>query len=172
MSDETEFEFENESQGKADGPKALREAYDKKAAEVADLQKRVASFEALARKTTLADAFREKGVSEKLAKFYDKDDLSPEAVDAWLSENAEVFGLDLGADEADEKDKQAVSRMSQVNASGEAPAARVVASGNPQAGNTEELAELLSTLSWQELQERNLMSFDGKLPVGTNPYTR
>lgn len=53
------------------------------------------------RQRTLSDALTAKGLSEKAAKFYPADaELTPEAIDAWVSDNADIFGTVKPANEA------------------------------------------------------------------------
>jgi hypothetical protein len=85
-----------------DGPKALREAYEKlkkqaeaQAKELAAEKEARAKAETLAKSQSITSILRDKGVKPGLAKWLEKDavDATPEAVDAWLKENGEFFNV-------------------------------------------------------------------------------
>ena len=75
-------------------PAALRKqlkAKDKELAEIREQFKAVASRD---RERTLSDALTSRGLNAKVAKLLPADlDLSPESIDAWLTDYADVFGL-------------------------------------------------------------------------------
>ena len=70
--------------------KALKEANTKRAEAQAELDRRSKAD----RTRSLADVLKEKGVSEKAAKYFPADvDPTPEAVDKWLDEDGDLFGF-------------------------------------------------------------------------------
>lgn len=88
MNDEIPAEVEGE-QGIAN----LRKAYERKAKAEKELREKLAALESRERERTLSETLSEKGVNPKLAKFYPAGlDTTPEKVEEWLNENAEVFG--------------------------------------------------------------------------------
>lgn len=82
----------NENFDGENGPKALREALasQKKIAEEA--LKELKTLKEENRTRTVTDALKNSGLPEKVAKFVPTDASTPEAVNAWLAENGEVFG--------------------------------------------------------------------------------
>lgn len=73
----------------------------------------VAQFQTEKRKQTVAEVLQGKGAPAGIAKFYTGEDASKEAVESWLAENAELFGIDLtDSDEETNKQVDAVSKVS------------------------------------------------------------
>jgi hypothetical protein len=71
----------------------LRKAYERKAKQEKELRDKLAALESRERERTLSDVLSAHGANAKLAKFYPANgESTPEAVEAWLTENAEVFG--------------------------------------------------------------------------------
>lgn len=69
-----------------------------------ELAETVSKLTVETRSTKLADLLKSKELSPKLAKFFPADDeVTPEAVDAWVKENADVFGISTKDDKADEQ---------------------------------------------------------------------
>jgi len=96
--DDDEFDGESGSSLVKDLRKQLKAA--KKAADEAAAK--AAQYEALERRKTVSDRLAAAGARPELAKFYTGEDSSPETVDAWIKENAELFGVaDLGVVDAD-----------------------------------------------------------------------
>ncbi len=97
-------DFDDDLDG-SDLLKDLRKQLSQKDKELKEFK---ANFETLAkrdRERTLADTFKAKNVSEKVAKFYPSDrDASEDNIAAWLTENADVFGIKLDAPPAGEAD--------------------------------------------------------------------
>lgn len=110
--DDIDVESENDSNLVKDLRKQLKAA--KKASE--ETQARLAEFEAQARKASVADVLKSRGARPEIAKFYNNDDTSPDAVNAWLTENAELFGVDTSDDGIDEETAEAVERVERASA--------------------------------------------------------
>jgi hypothetical protein len=119
--------------------KQLKEA--KKAREEADLI--IAEANKVARSKSVADSLTAKGVRPELAKFYTAEDASSDAVNAWVTENAELFGIDTddGADEATREAADVIAR-----ASSNAPATKI--------GSPNDILHDLNTLTHKELVEK------------------
>lgn len=142
MSDDDEFDTDIDGDD-GDGSKLvkdlrrqLKEA-NKRAAEADAV---VAEANKVKRSQSVAEALRAKGVRPELAKFYTNEDASADAVGAWVTENAELFGIDTdsGADDETVAAADAVSRAS--------------ASAPPQnPGSAESMLHDLRTLSRAEL---------------------
>lgn len=117
--------------------KALRALVAKQNKQLADQQKLIDDAAKAGRATTVADLFESRGVSKKLASFYTDDDVSPDALNKWLEDNAETFNLDLGSDDGDAEQRTAAEAVSRVAAA--APPAKTgpladlqkLQSGNP-----------------------------------------
>lgn len=90
--DEMNDEIPAENTG-SEGFAKLRAAYDRKAKAEKELKDKLAALESRERERTLSETLSEKGANPKLARFYPADrEGTPEKVEEWLAENAEVFG--------------------------------------------------------------------------------
>lgn len=76
-------------------------------------------FQTEQRKRSVTEALAAKG-AEKYAKFYTSDDSSPEAIDAWVSENADLFGIEIPTAE-DTETARAAAQISQASARAKQP---------------------------------------------------
>lgn len=136
--DDLDVENDNDSNLVRDLRKQLKAA--KKAQD--ETQARLAEFEAQARKASVADVLKSRGARPEIAKFYNGDDTSPEAVNAWLTENAELFGVDTSADEIDDETASAVEAVD-----------RVSAKAKPKTGGSlQELIERMKSASPEEFE--------------------
>jgi hypothetical protein len=77
-----------------DGPANLRKALKRAEKEKKELSEQLASIQSDLRSRSVKDVLASKGVSDKIAKFIPGDISTPEQVDAWLAENADVFGFE------------------------------------------------------------------------------
>jgi len=82
------------------GPANLRKALKRAEKEKKDLAEQLAKIQSDLRSRSVKDVLASKGVSDKIAKFIPGDIETPEQVDAWLSENADVFGFKTTQEEA------------------------------------------------------------------------
>lgn len=102
--------------------RTLRKALKDRDKEFKEIQAQLAERAKADRSRTLADVLKEKGVSEKVAKLYpDNSDATPEAVDSWLAEFGDVFGIEQAGTAADDATVDAARRIA--NASAGAPPA-------------------------------------------------
>ena len=76
-----------------DGPANLRKALKRAEREKKELAEQLAKIQSDLRGRTVQEILEKKGVSNKVAKFIPGDVSTPEQVDAWLAENADVFGF-------------------------------------------------------------------------------
>ena len=76
-----------------DGPANLRKALKRAEKEKSELAKQLAEIQSDLRSRSVKDVLASKGVPDKVAKFIPSDVSTPEQVDAWLNENADVFGF-------------------------------------------------------------------------------
>lgn len=105
----------NESDNDSDLVKSLRKALKDANKQKGDLERTLAERAKGDRTRTLADIFREKGVPEKAAKYFPSDvDPSPEAVDKWIEEDGDLFGVTKQETVADPGMQEAAQRIAAV----------------------------------------------------------
>jgi hypothetical protein len=91
--DEMNDEIPAEVSG-SEGIAKLRAAYERKAKAEKELRDKLAALESRERERTLSETLSDKGANPKLAAFYPAGrEGTPEKVEEWLNENADVFGL-------------------------------------------------------------------------------
>ena len=90
--DEDDFDTVEEVQ-QDNAPANLRKALKRAEKEKKELSEQLASIQADLRSRSVKDTLASKGVPDKVAKFIPSDVNTPEQVDAWLTENADVFGF-------------------------------------------------------------------------------
>jgi len=91
--DDDEDDVYTDDQTQSDGPANLRKALKRAEKEKKELAEQLASIQSDLRSRSVKEVLASKGVSDKIAKFIPGDVNTPEQVDAWLSENADVFGF-------------------------------------------------------------------------------
>lgn len=79
-------EFEGQ-ENELDGPKALREAYERKSAEMQALSDQLAEAQKALRERSVVDSLKSKGLNERVAQFIPAD----ADVDEWLTANSDLF---------------------------------------------------------------------------------
>ena len=100
-----------------EAPANLRKALKRAEKEKKDLAEQLASIQADLRSRSVKDVLATKGVPDKVAKFIPADVSTPEQVDAWLNENADVFGFSKPADApADEAVQANIRSYDRINA--------------------------------------------------------
>jgi len=77
----------------ANGPANLRKALKRAEKEKKDLAEQLAAIQSDLRSRSVKEVLAQKGVPDKVAKFVPGDISTPEQIDAWLSENADIFGI-------------------------------------------------------------------------------
>ena len=97
--EDDEDDFNNEDFGQDNGPANLRKALKRAEKEKKELADQLAQIQSDLRSRSVKEVLANKGVPEKVAKFIPGDISTPEAVDAWLSENADVFGFQIAGQE-------------------------------------------------------------------------
>jgi Xaa-Pro aminopeptidase len=114
--------FLNDNDADTELVRTLRKALRDAEKERKDLQTQLAERTKADRTRNLADVLKEKGLSEKVAKLYPGDaEPTAEAVDAWLAEYGDVFGIEQPGTAADAETVTAAQRIA--NASAGAPPA-------------------------------------------------
>lgn len=103
--------------------RTLRKALKDKDKEFKEIQAQLAERAKTDRTRSLADVLKEKGVPDKVAKLYPEHaEVTADAVDSWLSEFGDVFGIEQSGT-ADSATVEAARRMA--NASAGAPPGNV-----------------------------------------------
>jgi len=97
--EDDEDDFVNETAESDNGPANLRKALKRAEKEKKELAYQLAQIQSDLRSRSVKEVLANKGVPEKVAKFIPGDISTPEAVDAWLSENADVFGFQIAGQE-------------------------------------------------------------------------
>jgi len=88
-------ELESEQEG-GDLVSQLRRATKKKDKQLKELMEELSSIKTAQRTNSIKSVLAEKNLNPKIANFIPADlDSSPEAIDNWIAENAEVFGLQV-----------------------------------------------------------------------------
>jgi len=77
----------------ANGPANLRKALKRAEKEKKDLAEQLAAIQSDLRSRSVKEVLAQKGVPDKVAKFVPGDVSTPEQIDAWLAENADIFGV-------------------------------------------------------------------------------
>jgi hypothetical protein len=97
--EDDEDDFVTEEAETDNGPANLRKALKRAEKEKKELTDQLAQIQSDLRSRSVKEVLANKGVPEKVAKFIPGDISTPEAVDAWLSENADVFGFQIAGQE-------------------------------------------------------------------------
>ena len=90
--EDDDFDEVEETQD-ANGPANLRKALKRAEKEKKDLADQLAAIQSDLRSRSVKEVLATKGVPDKVAKFIPGDVSTPEQIDAWLNENADVFGF-------------------------------------------------------------------------------
>ena len=99
------------------GPANLRKALKRAEKEKKDLAEQLAQIQSDLRSRSVKEVLAQKGVPDKVAKFIPGDVSTPEQVDAWLNENADVFGFAKPeAAQQSEEDKSHQASYQRINA--------------------------------------------------------
>jgi hypothetical protein len=98
-------------------PAGLRKALKRLEKENQELREANALRDSMLRERTVKDVLDSKGVPSKIAKFIPSDVSTPEQVNSWLTENADVFGFQTTQepDAVDEKRQEAASQFQRIN---------------------------------------------------------
>ena len=102
-------------------PAGLRKALKRLEKENQELREANALRDSMLRERTVKDVLDSKGVPSKIAKFIPSDVATPEQVDSWLAENADVFGFQSQKqpDAVDEQRQQTSAQYQRINAATE-----------------------------------------------------
>lgn len=92
-SDVYDDDYDEQSAQEHQGPKALREAYEKEKAERKALAERLNKLEQAEQSKSLAAALEGKGVNPKAAQLALAQGVTPDKLDDWLGEWGDLFGV-------------------------------------------------------------------------------
>jgi hypothetical protein len=100
------------------GPANLRKALKRAEKEKKDLAEQLAAIQSDLRSRSVKEVLATKGVPDKVAKFIPGDVTTPEQIDSWLTENADVFGFSKTEEavQADEETQANVASYQRINA--------------------------------------------------------
>lgn len=91
--DDDDLDFETQQTAETDGPANLRKALRRAEKEKKELAEQLASIQQDLRSRSVKEVLASKGVPDKVAKFIPGDVSTPEQVESWIAENADVFGF-------------------------------------------------------------------------------
>jgi len=100
----------------ANGPANLRKALKRAEKEKKELAEQLAAIQSDLRSRSVKDVLAQKGVPDKVAKFIPGDVSTPEQIDAWLSENADVFGFAVPESAPSDEPSPNVRETQRINA--------------------------------------------------------
>jgi len=102
----------------ANGPANLRKALKRAEKEKKELAEQLAAIQSDLRSRSVKEVLAQKGVPDKVAKFVPGDVSTPEQIDAWLAENADIFGVKPAeqAAQASQEQQANVASYQRINA--------------------------------------------------------
>jgi len=109
--EEDEDDLDIIDQNDQGGPANLRKALKRAEREKKELADQLATIQADLRGRSVTEVLEKKGVPTKVAKFIPGDVSTPEQIDAWLNENADIFGFQ--APDASSEEPSANARETQ-----------------------------------------------------------
>jgi glutamyl/glutaminyl-tRNA synthetase len=145
-----------------DGIASLRKQYEATRKQNEELAKELAAFRNEKRQATISEVLKAKGLPEKAATLYSGEDFSPDAVDKWVSEYADVFGIKQEGTTAQAVDPNAANAARVSAASHGSPGTEQFTPGQP-VGDPVELLHLMNTMPYEKLVELNLLPKPNKL---------
>ena len=110
-------------QSESDLLKQLRKELKIKSKVLSEMEGQLSSIKTEQRQNVIKSVLESKGVSPKIAKFIPADiDASPEAVNNWIADNADVFGLTVQTPAEVQPDLAALRQIDAVTANAQSPA--------------------------------------------------
>ena len=115
--EDDDFDDVEETQDQ-NGPANLRKALKRAEKEKKELAEQLSAIQSDLRSRSVKEVLATKGVPDKVAKFIPGDVTTPEQIDSWLTENADVFGFSKteAAVQADEETQANVASYQRINA--------------------------------------------------------
>jgi len=142
MSENDDFDIDNLDDDSGDVVRQLRKAYKAKQKEVDQLRKQVEEFSSASRMSVVEGVLTEKGVDARISKFIPESVTTTDEVEAWIVENAELFGLETQP-QKDSEEVQSAARIGSVGSAATAVDAGDLQTRIANAQSQEELNELL-----------------------------
>ena len=91
--DDDDFDEVEDTQQDTNAPASLRKALKASERRNKEMSEQLAQLTAQVRDRSVKEVLESKGVPSKVAKFIPGDVSTPEQIDAWLNENADIFGF-------------------------------------------------------------------------------
>lgn len=158
MSDETNAHDESNDSGAGDGIASLRKQYEQTQKELKALREENLAFKAKERTSSVASILKSKGLSEKAAALYSGDDTSEDAVNKWIEDFSDVFGVkSASATDQNSNDAQRVTDFA--SGGGNEPGSALTPDGKV-LGNPAEMEQLMRTLPVEKLVEMGWLGKD------------
>ena len=124
--DEDDMELEDSKQrhnSDSDLLKQLRKELKTKTKILSEMETQLSSIKSEQRQNVIKSVLESKGVTPKIAKFIPADiEASPEALDNWIADNADVFGLTVQTPSEVQPDLAALRQIDAVTANAQSPA--------------------------------------------------
>ena len=116
--EDDDFDAVEETQSDPNGPANLRKALKRAEKEKKELSDQLTAIQSDLRNRSVKEVLAQKGVPDKVSKFIPSDVTTPEQIDSWLTENADVFGFQKSeaAAQADEEQQANVAAYQRINA--------------------------------------------------------
>jgi hypothetical protein len=110
-------------QSESDLLKQLRKELKNKSKMLSEMEGQLSSIKTEQRHNVIKSVLESKGVSPKIAKFIPTDiEASPEAVDTWIQDNADIFGLTVQTPSEVKPDLAALRQIDTVTSNAQSPA--------------------------------------------------
>ena len=149
--DEEDDDLDNDTETQMDGSDLLKKLRKAKRADekrIKELTEQLETFTKTQRESTVKAILEQKGVNQKAARLVLKDlegDFSEEAVSNWLTENGELFGLEV-SEKRDEQNLAALRQQDVMTTKGYTPdRAQDLEQRMDNAGSMEELLSLMQS---------------------------
>jgi hypothetical protein len=119
--DDEDLEVDEQPQSN-DLVKKLRKADRAKEKRIRELETELGGLRSMQREATIKSVLENKGVNPKVAKFIPDDiELSAEAVDKWIEDNADIFGLVKAQEKQAEPDLATLRQIDAVTTNAQSP---------------------------------------------------
>lgn len=113
---------ENRQQSESDLLRQLRKELKTKSKMLSEMESQLSTIKSEQRQNVIKSVLESKGVSPKIAKFIPQDiEPSAEALNSWIEENADVFGLTVQTP-SEEPSLKALRQIDAVTANAQSPA--------------------------------------------------
>lgn len=116
-------EFDDNDYSETDLLKQLRRLEREQSKKIKELEQQLTSYKVQERDGTVQYVLESMGVNPKIARFIPQDiDVSPEAVENWVVENADVFGIEFEQEQPAQNPSLATLRqIDTITAAGQTP---------------------------------------------------